>query len=102
MGPTTTVGADDPCHRASAIPGRPRALLSRQARTEGAWADDFELTATTVTLVIPVTWPPQCRGTFHDGSRADCHHDGAALVDSEDKADSQCKELERTVTAGGI
>ena len=31
---------------------------SRRARTEGAGADDFESTPTT--LVIPVTWPPPC------------------------------------------
>ena len=29
---------------------------------EGAGADDFESTPTT--LVIPVTWPPPCRGTI--------------------------------------
>ncbi len=35
---------------------------SRRTRTEGAGADDFESTPTT--LVIPVTWPPPCRGTL--------------------------------------
>ena len=37
----------------------PSALGSRRARTEGAGADDLESRPTT-----PVTWPPQCRGSF--------------------------------------
>ena len=62
VGPTTTVGAtirvtEPPPYRSALGLSR-----SRRARTEGAGADDFESTPTT--LLTPVTWPPPCRGTF--------------------------------------
>ena len=60
VGPTTTVGADDPCHGASAVPECPRALPV----TAGSDGGSRGLTTLESTPTTPVTWSPPCRGTF--------------------------------------
>ena len=78
VGPTTTVGADDPCHGASAVPECPRALPV----TAGSDGGSRGLTTLESTPTTPVTWPRAAAVPWYlYGS--DGH--GAARV--EDKAD---------------